>query len=56
MAETEMVEVVIKMPKEKYDSICSMYGTFPAEMKEWGLEYIKNGTVLSKEREEDREL
>ena len=56
MAETEMVEVVIKMPKEKYDSICSMYGTFPAEMKEWELEYIKDGTVLSKEREEDREL
>ncbi|MCR5106097.1 MAG: hypothetical protein K6B68_16830 [Eubacterium sp.] len=48
MAETEMVEVVIKMPKEKYDSICNMYRTFPAEMKEWGLEYIKNGTVLSK--------
>ena len=46
MAETEMVEVVIKMPKEKYDSICNMYGTFPTEMKEWGLEYIKNGTVL----------
>ncbi|MBR3515407.1 MAG: hypothetical protein IKM88_00945 [Lachnospiraceae bacterium] len=46
MAETEMIEVVIKMPKEKYDSICNMYGTFPTEMKEWGLEYIKNGTVL----------
>ncbi len=51
MAETEMVEVVIKMPKEKYDSICNMYGTFPTEMKEWGLEYIKNGTVLSKGHE-----
>lgn len=48
MAKSEMVKVVIEMPKEKYDSICSMYGTFPAEMKEWGLEYIKNGTVLSK--------
>lgn len=48
MAETEMVDVVIKMPKEKYDSVCNMYGTFPAKMKEWGLEYIKNGTALSK--------
>jgi hypothetical protein len=48
MANTEMVEVVIKMPKEKYDIICSTYGTFPAEMKEWGLEYIKDGTLLSK--------
>ena len=46
MAETEMVEVMIKMPKEKYDSICNMYETFSAEMKKWGLEYIKNGTVL----------
>lgn len=44
----DMVEVVIKIPKEKYDSICSMCEAFPAEMKERGLEYIKNGTVLSK--------
>lgn len=48
MAEFEMVNLVIKMPKEKYDSICSMYGTFPAEMKEWGLDYIKDGTPLPK--------
>ena len=48
MAESEMVDLVIKMPKEKYDSICNMYKTFPAEMKEWGLKYIKDGTLLPK--------
>lgn len=32
MAESEMVEFVVKMPKEKYDIICNMYETFPAQI------------------------
>lgn len=43
-----MVELIIKMPEEKYDAIKSKYNTFPAEMKEWGLEAINNGTLLPK--------
>lgn len=41
------VELVIKISKEKYDIIKSdLYCTFPAEMKEWGLDAIRNGTPL----------
>jgi len=43
------IELVIKIPEEKYDVIKSdLYNTFPAEIKEWGLEVIKNGTPLPK--------
>lgn len=44
------VELVIKIPEEQYNTIKSdyLYNTFPAEMKEWGLEAIKNGIVLPK--------
>ena len=43
------VELFIKINKEKYDAIKSdLYNTFPAEMKEWGLEAIRNGTPLPK--------
>ena len=43
------MRIVIDIPKEKYDVIKSdLYSTFPAEMKEWGLEAIRNGTPLPK--------
>ena len=40
------MKIVIRIPKEKYKAITDMYETFPKEMKEWGLEAIKNGTPL----------
>jgi hypothetical protein len=43
------IELVIKMSEEQYNAIKSdLYNTFPAEMKECGLEAIRNGTPLSK--------
>lgn len=43
------MHIVIKIPKEKYDVIKSdLYNTFPADMREWGLEAIRNGTPLPK--------
>lgn len=43
------MQIVIDIPEEKYDVIQSdLYNTFPAEMKEWGLEAIRNGTPLPK--------
>ena len=44
------IELVIKIPEEQYNTIKSdyLYNTFPAEMKKWGLEAIKNGTPLPK--------
>lgn len=46
------MQIVIDIPKEKYKTICEMYGTFPKEMKDWGLEAIKNGTPLNEIRAE----
>lgn len=41
------MQIVIDIPEEKYNAIQSdLYNTFPAEMKEWGLEAIRNGTPL----------
>lgn len=42
------VELVIKLPEDKYNDIVEMYGTFPASWKEFGLAYIKNGIRLPK--------
>lgn len=43
------MQVVIDIPEESYNIIKSdLYNTFPAEMKEWGLEAIRNGTLLPK--------
>ena len=43
------IELVINISEEKYDVIKSdSYNTFPAEMKEWGLEAIRNGVPLPK--------
>lgn len=42
------IELVIKLPEDKYNTIVGLYDTFPAKMKEWGLEAIKNGIRLSK--------
>lgn len=47
------MRLIIDIPEEKYDAIKSeLYRTFPAEMKEWGLEAIRNGTPLDKIRAE----
>ena len=43
------MQIVIDIPDEKYNVINSvLYNTFPAEMKEWGLEAIRNGVPLPK--------
>ena len=43
------IELVIKIDEEQYNTIKSdLYNTFPAEMREWGLEAIRNGTPLPK--------
>lgn len=45
------MQVVIDIPDEKYNVINSvLYNTFPAEMKEWGLDAIRKGISLSKEK------
>ena len=41
------MKLVIDIPEEKYNAIKSKYNTFPAEMKEWGLEASKTGTPLT---------
>jgi hypothetical protein len=40
------MKLIIDIPEEHYRTICDKYGTFPREMKEWGLESIKNGTPI----------
>ena len=41
------MQIVIDIPKEQYNMIKSdLYNTFPAEMKKWGLEAIRNGVPL----------
>lgn len=43
------IELVINIDEDKYDVIKSdLYNTFPAEIKEWGLEAIRYGTPLPK--------
>ena len=42
------MQIVIDIPEEKYNVIKINYNTFPAEMKKWGLEAIRNGTPLPK--------
>ena len=43
------MQIVIDICDEKYDVIKSdLYNTFPAEMKSFGLEAIRNGTPLPK--------
>lgn len=42
------MHIVIDIPEEKYDVMKSHYNTFPAEMREWGLGSIRNGTPLPK--------
>ena len=43
------IELVIKIPEEQYNTIKGdLYNTFPAEMKKWGLEAIRNGTPQPK--------
>ena len=50
------MQIVIDIPKEKYDVIkSSLYNTFPVEMKEWGLEAIRNGTPLEEELHREKE-
>lgn len=46
--------IVIDIDKEKYDVIKSdLYSTFPAEMKEWGLEAIRNGIPMVESQESE---
>ena len=40
------MQILIKIDDDKYNSIMTMYDTFPLEMKKWGVEAIKNGTPL----------
>ena len=40
------MKIIIDIPKEKYEVIKMRYYTFPAEMKEWGLEAIRNGVLV----------
>jgi hypothetical protein len=42
------IDSVIKIPEDNYKAIVTKYDTFSKEMKEWGLDAIKNGTVLLK--------
>lgn len=43
------MHIVIDMPEEQYNIIKSdLYNTFPAEMKHWGIEAIRNGKPLPK--------
>ena len=43
------MELIIDIPEEKYNMIKSeLYNTFPAEMKELGLEAIRNGITIGK--------
>lgn len=42
------MQIVIEIPEDKYKAIVEKYDTFPREMKEWGLDAIKNGTPLPK--------
>lgn len=43
------MKIVIEISEDKYKRIVEKYDTFPVEMKEWGLNAIKNGTPLPKE-------
>ena len=50
------IELVIKISEEQYNTIKSdLYNTFPAEMKKWGLEAIRNGTPLEEELHREKE-
>lgn len=41
------IKLLIKINKDKYNIIKSdLYNTFPADMKEWGLDAIRNGTIV----------
>lgn len=43
------MQIVIDISEEQYNTIKSdLYNTFPAEMKKWGLEAIRNSTPLPK--------
>lgn len=47
--EGRTMQIMIEIPDEEYEVIKSeTYYTFPKEMKEWGLEAIRNGTPLPK--------
>lgn len=43
----ETVDAIVRIPKEQYSIIKSdLYDTFPIGMKKWGLEAIRNGTLI----------
>ena len=45
------MQIVIEIPEDKYKRIVEKYDTFPVEMKEWGLDSIKNGTPIQPEED-----
>jgi hypothetical protein len=47
---------LIDIDEDVYKSICDKYATFPKEMKEWGLEAIKNSIPLEQIRAEMKDL
>lgn len=49
------IKVIIKIDESKFEALKSeLYNTFPKEMKEWGLEVIRNGTRLNEEKANDK--
>ena len=43
------MQIVIDIPDEIYSGIVNHFDTFSCEMRKWGVDAIKNGTVLPKE-------
>lgn len=49
------IKVIIKIDESKFEALKSeLYNTFPKEMKEWGLEVIRNGTKLNNEKSNEK--
>ena len=42
------MQILIDIDKERYNEIVNHYDTFPKQMRDYGVEAIRNGTVLPK--------
>ena len=40
------MQILIDIDKERYNEIVNHYDTFPKQMRDYGVEAIRNGTVL----------
>ena len=40
------MQIAIDIDKERYNEIVNHYDTFPKQMRDYGVEAIRNGTVL----------